>query len=225
MTSYEVARMIDVSAVRSYHSIKDIKSLVQYAKKYRFINVHILPTWVSMVADLLKDEGDILVGAPVGFPSGGHLREIKVQEAKKLIADGIQEMDMVINIGKLKSGEYNYVLDEIREISDLSEIIPLKAIIEINILTDDEIKKACELVIKGGADFVKTGTGWISGDANIKRIRMIKQFVGDSIKIKAAGGIRTKEEFLKLYEIGVNRYGINIKSAIEIVESFDKNTN
>jgi len=129
---------------------------------------------------------------------------------------------MVINIGKLKSGEYDYVLDEIKEIVDLSGTIPLKAIIEINLLTDDEIKKACELVIKGGADFVKTGTGWIPGDANIKRIRMIKQFVDGSIKIKAAGGIRTKEEFLKLYEIGVNHYGINVKSAIEIVESFNK---
>ena len=214
--------MIDVSAVRANNSIRDIKSLVQYAKKYRFINVHVLPTWVSMLADLLKDEEDILVGAPVGFPSGGYLREIKVQEARKLIADGVQEMDMVINIGKLKSGEYDYVLDEIKEIVDLSGTIPLKAIIEINLLTEDEIKKACELVIKGGADFVKTGTGWILGDANIKRIKMIKQFVGDDIKIKAAGGIRTKEEFLKLYEIGIRRFGINLKSAIKIVNLFNK---
>jgi deoxyribose-phosphate aldolase len=126
MTSYQAARMIDVSAVRTSHSIKEIKILVQYAKKYQFINVHVLPTWVSMLADLLKDEEDILVGAPVGFPSGGHLREVKALEAEKLIADGVQEMDMVINIGKLKSGENDYVLDEIKEIADLSGIIPLK---------------------------------------------------------------------------------------------------
>ena len=225
MTPYEAARMIDISAVRTHHSIEDIKSLVQYAKKYRFINVHVLPAWVNILADLLKEEENILVGAPVGFPSGGHLREVKAQEAKRLIADGVQEMDMMINVGKLKSREYNYVLDEIKEIVDISGSIPVKAIIEINCLIDDEIKKACELVIKGGADFVKTGTGWIPGDANIGRIRMIKQFVGNSIKIKAAGGIRTKEEFLKLYEIGVNRYGINTKSAIEIVESFNKDAN
>jgi len=222
LNSYNVARMIDISAVRTHHSIKDIKTLIQYAKKYRFINVHVLPVWVGLVADLLKDEKDILVGSPVGFPSGGHLREIKVQEAKRLIIDGVQEMDMVINVGKLKSGEYNYVLDEIKEIVDISGSIPLKVIIEINCLSDNEIKKACELVIKGGANYIKTGTGWIPGDANIKRIKMIKQFIGDDIKIKAAGGIRTKAEFLKLYEIGIRRFGINLKSAIKIVNLFNK---
>ncbi len=123
---------------------------------------------------------------------------------------------MVINVGKLKAGEYNYVLDEIKEIVDISGSIPLKAIIEINCLTDDEVKKACELVIKGGLILLKL----VPGDANIERIRMIKQFVGDSIKIKAAGGIRTKEEFLELYEIGVARYGINTKSDKEVVKSF-----
>lgn len=214
--------MIDISAVRTHHSIEDIKILIQYAKKYRFINVHVLPVWVSLVVDLLKDEKDILVGSPVGFPSGGHLREIKVQEAKRLIIDGVQEMDMVINVGKLKSGEYNYVLNEIKEIVDISGSIPLKVIIEINCLTDNEIKRACKLVIKGGANYIKTGTGWILGDANIKRIKMIKQFVGDDIKIKAAGGIRTKEEFLKLYKIGIRRFGINLKSAIKIINLFNK---
>ena len=222
LNSYNVARMIDISAVRTHHSIEDIKTLIQYAKKYRFINVHVLPVWVSLVADLLKEEKDILVGSPVGFPSGGHSREIKVQEAKRLIIDGVQEMDMVINVGKLKSGEYNYVLDEIKEIVDISGSIPLKVIIEINCLTDNEIKKACKLVIKGGANYIKTGTGWIPGDANIKRIKMIKQFIGDDIKIKAAGGIRTKVEFLKLYEIGIRRFGINLKSAIKIVNLFNK---
>jgi len=222
LNSYNVARMIDISAVRTHHSMEDIKTLIQYAKKYRFINVHVLPAWVSLVADLLKEEKDILVGSPVGFPSGGHSREIKVQEAKRLIIDGVQEMDMVINVGKLKSGEYNYVLDEIKEIVDISGSIPLKVIIEINCLTDNEIKKACKLVIKGGANYIKTGTGWIPGDANVKRIKMIKQFIGDDIKIKAAGGIRTKVEFLKLYEIGIRRFGINLKSAIKIVNLFNK---
>ena len=220
MTPYKAARMIDISAVRTYNSIDDIKSLVQKARDYRFINVHVLPSWVSLLADLLKDEEDILVGAPVGFPSGGHLKEVKAQEARKLIEDGVQEMDMVINVGKLKAGMYSYVLDEIKEIVNISGAIPLKAIIEINCLSDDEMKRACELVIKGGADYIKTGTGWVPGDANIDRIRKIIQLVGDSIKIKAAGGIRTKEEFLELYELSVERYGINTKSAIEIVSSF-----
>ena len=222
LNSYNVARMIDISAVRTHHSIKDIKTLIQYAKKYRFINVHVLPVWVSLAADLLKEEKDILVGSPVGFPSGGHLREIKVQEAKRLIIDGVQEIDMVMSVGKLKSKEYNYVLDEIREVKETVDPIPLKVIIEINCLIDDEVKKACELVIKGGANYIKTGTGWVPGDANIERIKMIRQFVGNDIKIKAAGGIHIKEEFLKLYEIGIRRFGINFKSAIKIVNSFNE---
>ncbi len=222
MTPYEAARMIDISAVRTHHCKKNIINLVNYAIKYKFINVHVLPSWVSMLASLLEDEENILVGAPVGFPSGGHVSKIKYQEAKQLINSNVQEIDMVINVGRLKMGDYKYVLEEIKEMTKITGSIPFKAIIEINCLSDEEVKKACELVIKGGADYIKTGTGWIAGEANIERIRMIKEFVGDSIKIKAAGGIRTQEQFLELYEIGVQRYGINTKSAIEIVESFKK---
>ena len=95
-----------------------------------------------------------------------------------------------------------------------------KVLIELNCLTDEELPKACEIVMESGADFLKTGTGWVPGNANIERIRTIKKLVGNNVKIKAAGGIRTREEFDQLLDIGVERFGINTKSAIEIIKTF-----
>ena len=221
MTSEQAAGMIDISAVRTASTYSDIKETVELAEKYRFINVHVLPSWVGLLSDMIKDVPDVYVGAPVGFPSGGHKTELKVEEAKLLIDDGVQEMDIMMNVGRFRNKEYGYVLDELsRIISVTPKNILTKVIIEINALDDDEMAHACELVIKSGADYVKTGSGWIPGDANIERIRKIKHICGSRIKVKAAGGIRTPREFLELYGMGVERMGINTKSAIEIVEHF-----
>ena len=221
MTSKEAARLIDISAVRTPHGLVDIKEVVDYAVDYNFINVHVLPNWVSMLSDMLKDAEGVYVGAPVGFPSGAHKTEVKLLEAKLLIEDGVEEMDIMMNVGRFKNKEYDYVLDELKRIIEMTpDNVLTKVIIEVNALEDNEIEKACEIVVASGADFLKTGTGWIPGDANIERIRKIKAVCGDRVKVKAAGGVRTPEEFLKLCSIGVDRFGINTKSAIEIVESF-----
>lgn len=222
MTPREAAALIDISAVRTQHTLKDIEEVVSYAKEYKFINVHVLPCWVSTLADMLKDVDGVYVGAPVGFPGGAHKTETKIFEAKELLKDGVQEMDIVMNIGKLKNKEYDYVLNELKSIVELVKGKALvKVIIEINTLDDEEMFKACDLVIESGADFVKTGTGWVPGPggANIERIRKLKEHCGDRIKVKAAGGIRTKEEFMELVNMGVERMGINTKSAIEIVNA------
>jgi deoxyribose-phosphate aldolase len=221
LTKLEFAQMVDISTVRSYHTLSDIVYIVELAKKYRFINVHVLPCWVKQTAEMLKDIEGVLVGSPVGFPGGGHRSDVKIAEAKGLIADGVGEMDVVLNIGKFKNKEYAYCLDELKAIVALSGNILTKVIIEINALTDDEMKKACEIVMESGADFIKTGTGWVTGDANIKRIQKIKQWTSGKIKVKAAGGIRTREEFLALYELGVERFGINANSALEILHTFE----
>jgi len=221
MTSKEAARVIDISAVRTPHTLADIEKVVGYAKEYGFINVHVLPEWVKALAELLEDVDGIYAGAPVGFPSGAHRIETKLLETKLLVADGVKEMDIMMNIGRFKNKEYDHVLDELKQIIGLTpENVLTKVIIEINTLEDDEIEKACELAIASGADFIKTGTGWIPGDANIKRIKQMKRICGNRIKIKAAGGVRTPQEFLELFELGVERFGINTKSAIEIVEYF-----
>ena len=117
--------------------------------------------------------------------------------------------------------EYDYVLDELKQIIGLKkDYMKTKVLIELNCLEDNELEKACQIVIESGADFLKTGTGWVPGNANIDRIRTIKSIVGNKVKIKAAGGIRTRNEFDELLEIGVERFGINTRSAIEIIKTF-----
>jgi len=223
MTSTQAARLIDISAVRTHHSLSDIKEMVDIARRYRFINVHTLPCWTKTVSEMLKDDPDIRVGAPVGFPGGGHKTKVKMLEAEQLIEDGVQEMDIVMNVGRFKNHEFSYVLDELKQIIALApESVLVKVIIELNCLDDSEIADACNIVIDSGADFLKTGTGWVPGDANIDRIARIKELTRGKVKVKAAGGIRTREEFDKLLSLGVERFGINLMSALSIVESFNQ---
>ena len=226
MNAREAARLIDISAVRTHHTMSDIEEIVGYAKEYKFINVHVLPNWMKQLSEMLKDVEGVYAGGPVGFPSGAHKTETKVVEAKGLIEDGIEEMDIVMNVGRFKNKEYGYVLKELREIIGLAKNagrpILTKVLIELNCLTEEEADKACEIVVSSRADFLKTGTGWVPGDANIERIRRIKKnLAGTGMKVKAAGGIRTREEFDELLEMGVERFGINTQSAIEIVKSFE----
>lgn len=221
MTAFEAAQMIDISAVRTPHSLSDIQEIVDYAKQYKFINVHVLPSWIKVLAPMIKDEPDVYVGSPCGFPSGASTTETKIIEAQQMILDGVEEMDIVMNVGKFKNKEYSYVLDELKRLIALKkDYMKTKVIIELNCLEDSELEAACKLVIDSGADFLKTGTGWVPGNANVERIRTIKKIVGNSIKIKAAGGIRTRAEFDELVEIGVERFGINTRSAIEIIKTF-----
>jgi len=222
MKARDAAQLIDISAVRTQHGLKDIEEIVAYAKQYSFINVHVLPNWISVLAPMIKDVPDVYVGSPCGFPSGGHATEVKLAEANQMIRDGVEEMDIVMNVGRFKSGQYDYVLNELKQIIALKkDYMKTKVLIELNCLSDEELPKACEIVMESGADFLKTGTGWVPGTANIDRIRKIKKIVGNNVKIKAAGGIRTREEFDELLDIGVDRFGINTKSAIEIVKTFE----
>ena len=221
MTAKDAARLIDISAVRTHHGLKDIEQVVKIAKEYRFINVHSLPSWTKTVSEMLKDDPDIRVGAPVGFPGGGHTTKVKMLEAQQLIEDGVEEMDIVMNVGKFKNGELQYVTDELKQIIALApEHVLTKVIIELNCIDDSELQDICSVVIDSGADFLKTGTGWVPGDANVSRIAKIKEYTRGKIQIKAAGGIRTRDEFDALLALGVERFGINTASALAIVESF-----
>jgi deoxyribose-phosphate aldolase len=221
MTQGEAARLIDISAVRTRHTEKDVRECVRIAKEYGFINVHSLPAYTRLVSELLSDEPDIYVGAPVGFPGGGHRTETKVREAELLARDGVQEMDIVMNVGRFKDGDHGYVLDELTRVMEaVPGSVTKKVIIEINALTDSEMLAAAELVIESGADFLKTGTGWIPGGANIERIAGIMKVIAGRVKVKAAGGIRTREDFDALLAMGVDRFGVNTASALDIVKSF-----
>lgn len=221
MNTLNAARMIDISAVRTQHTWNDIQYLAEVAKQYRFINVHTLPCWTESVSRLLRNEHDIYIGAPVGFPSGAHKTSVKLLEAQNLVADGVQEMDIVMNVGKLKNKEYDYVHDELcKIIRSTPDHILKKVIIESACLTDEELYPACQIVIDSGADFIKTGTGWVSGKMELDRIKNILTFTKEKIRLKVAGGIRTREEFEELCHLGVDRFGINVQSALNIVRSY-----
>jgi deoxyribose-phosphate aldolase len=217
LKSKDIARLIDVSTVQTPHGESDIKQLVSYAKKYRFNSVHALPCWVSLLSDLLAADGDIYVGAPVGFPSGAHKTKTKLTEAEQLLTDGVQEMDLMMNVGMLRSGRLNYVEDEIKAIVQIARDVEVKVIIEVHCLSDEEIKRACELCIKGGAAFVKTSTGWLPTGANLETISLISNFVGNAIKIKASGGIRDLNTLAKMIALGVTRFGINVQASMDLI--------
>jgi len=217
LKSEDIARLIDVSTVRTAHGEADIRQLVSYAKKYRFISVHALPCWVSLLSELLAADADIYVGAPVGFPAGAHKTTTKLTEAEQLLADGVQEMDLMMNVGMLRSGRLNYVEDEIKAIVQIAGDVEVKVILEVHCLSDDEIKKACELCIKAGAAFVKTATGWMPTGATLETVSLISNFVGNAIKIKAAGGIRDLNTLAKMLALGVARFGINVQASMDLI--------
>ncbi len=219
LNAREVARLIDISAVQAPHGAAEIRGLVQSAKEYRFIAVHVLPCWVTFLKEQLAEDPDILIGAPVGFPGGAHRTEIKVAEAKLLVQDGVNEMDMMLNVGKLRSGEYDYCEQDIRSVVQAAGEVPVKVILEVHYLDREQLKRACELCIKAGAAFVKTATGWAPSGATLEVVKFITSFVGTAIKVKAAGSIRTLDTLVKMYRMGVARFGINLNSSVEIVRS------
>ena len=220
LTARDVAKLIDISAVQAPHGAAEIRKLVDNAKEFHFKAVHVLPCWVTFLKELLSDSTeDILIGAPVGFPSGAHRTEIKVAEARLLLQDGVQEMDMMLNVGKLRSGEYRYCEEEIRAVVQTAVDVPVKVILEVHYLSRDQLKKACEVCINAGAAFVKTATGWAASGATLDVVQFITSFVGAAIKVKAAGSIRNLETLVKMYRMGVSRFGINLNSSMEIVRS------
>jgi deoxyribose-phosphate aldolase len=210
--------MIDISAVQASHGEKEVRELVDYAQMYHFGAVHVLPCWVKLIKELLPEGSSTLIGSPVGFPSGAHKKVVKILEARELIEDGVSELDIMINISMLRSGYYDYVEDEIKSLIGIAGRIPVKVLLETYYLTEDEIKKACELSIKGGAAYVKTSTGWAPSGASREVISLITSFVGKSIKVKASGGIRCLADFVDLYKMGVSRFGINLKASIDIIK-------
>jgi deoxyribose-phosphate aldolase len=221
LSANDLARLIDISAVQAPHGEAEIRQMVRAAREYHFIAIHVLPCWVPFLRAELAGAPDVLIGAPVGFPSGGHRTEIKVAEARMLVEDGVQEMDMMLNVGKLCSGDAVYCERDIRAVVEAVRPVPVKVIIEVHYLGREEIRQACEACISAGAAFVKTATGWASSGATLETVRYITSVVGDRIKVKAAGGIRSLDTLMTMRGMGVARFGINLKTAVEIVRSVE----
>jgi deoxyribose-phosphate aldolase len=213
----EVALLIDISCVRSYMTKKDISDMADVAKKYSFICAHVLPSNVEYLQSLLKDDDKVKVGSPVGFPSGGSLTKIKVEEMKELVKLGCDEIDIVLNVGWLCSGMYDEVEDDLRQIVSHADGVPTKIILETALLNDEQIKIGSTIAEKVGAKFAKTGTGWIAAKTTYENISSIKEAVGNGLEIKASGGIRNLNTLVKMYKMGVTRFGVGYQSAIDII--------
>lgn len=200
----KINQYIDHTNLKADATFYQIKKLVDEAVDHDFYSVCVNSSYVKFIRDYNKD---IKIAAVVGFPLGAMTKDAKVFEAKEAIRDGASEIDMVINIGRLKSEDYFYVEDEIRAIKEAIGDNILKVIIETCLLTEDEKVKACKLALNAGADFVKTSTGFSTGGATVADIKLMKEAVEGKIKVKASGGIHTKEEALALIEAGADRIG------------------
>ncbi|MCT4687924.1 deoxyribose-phosphate aldolase [Vallitalea sp.] len=219
----EIPRLIDISAVRTDVTLDEVNEIVAIAKKYNFICTFVMPCFTDILIKQLKNDDNILVGGVVGFPSGADLTKTKVDTTISMIQAGCDEIDMVINVGALKSEKYDLVYNDIKAVVDVVGDIPVKAIIEIAYLTDDEIKIASKLAVKAGVTYVKTGTGWASKPSTVNTVKIIKEVVKDDALIKVAGGVRSLATLEEMYEAGARRFGISMTSALKILkEAYDR---
>jgi deoxyribose-phosphate aldolase len=212
----ELAKLIDSTLVKAVATKSEIEKLCHEAIQYGFRCAVVNPVYVKFAAKLLEDS-DVKVCSTVGFPFGVSLSEIKALEAVKAVEDGAEELDMVINLSALKSGNYDTVKQDVAAVVDvkrLSKEIIVKVIIETAYLTRDEKIIACNLVKEAGADFVKTSTGLFGGGATVEDVKLMRQTVGKNMGVKAAGGIRTYTDAAAMIEAGANRIGTSKAVAI-----------
>jgi len=217
----QLAKMIDYTQIKPTATKNDIEKLCKEAEKYGFGCVCVNSMYVSLANQLLKGT-DVKVCSTVGFPFGATLPEVKAFEAKKAMERGAQEIDMVINIGALKSGDHGTVKKDIETVVNVkrshSDLV-VKVIIETGYLTTQEKIMACRLAKEAGADFVKTSTGLVGG-ATVEDVKLMRKTVGKNMGVKAAGGIRTFKEALTMIEAGANRIGTS--TGVAIIEGFPK---
>ena len=198
-------KYIDHTLLKAYAKEQDIYYLCNEAKEYNFKSVCVNPDFVSYAKEQLKGS-DVLVCTVIGFPLGANTTKTKVFEAIDAINNGADEVDMVINISKAKEHDYDYIYEEIKAVKEHVGDHTLKVIIETCYLTEEEIKEVSLMVKKANANFVKTSTGFGTGGAKVEDIKLIKSVVGN-FDIKASGGIKTKEDFLKMIDAGATRIG------------------
>lgn len=205
----ELNKYIEHTLLKQDATKEELIKLFDEAKEYNFLGVCVNPCNVAFAKEYLKDTG-IKIVTVIGFPLGQTTTEMKILETIDAVKNGADEIDMVINGGKLKDGEFEYVTDEISKIKFACQNHPLKVILETDLLTQEEIKKACELCVQGNADFVKTSTGFVKNGVGAKAedVKLMYETVKDAgLHVKASGGIRDKDAALKMVEAGASRLG------------------
>jgi deoxyribose-phosphate aldolase len=213
----DIAYMMDPSVLKLDTSYEDVYALVDACKKYNFGSCFAWPGYYPLLSELLKGTNTVF-GTSLSFPSGQESTLTKVQQANWFMSMNPGEVDMVMNVGWLKSKRYDEVLEDINAVRKATVGADLKVIIEAMILTDEEIVKACELCIEAGADYVKTGTGFSASPTTLHHVQLIYKVIHGRARLKVAGGVRSLDTLLKMYKAGANRFGIGLNSAVSIIE-------
>lgn len=216
-------KLIDHTFLSQSGTTKDIDKLIEEAKKYNFKSVCIAPSYIKYAKEQLK-ETDVLICTVIGFPLGYNVTSVKVFETKIALEHGADEIDMVMNVGRFKDKQYEYVLNEIKAIKEVCGNKVLKVIVETALLTNEEIAKATEIVLQSGADFIKTSTGFSYRGATFDDVKIMKEIAKEDLLIKASGGIKSSEDALKMVELGASRLGTS-KSVTIIEGKVDNSSN
>ena len=209
------AKLIDHTLLKPIATQTDIERLCQEARQYGFCSVCVNPYWVSLAKKQLQGT-DVKVCTVIGFPLGANTTAIKAAETKDAILNGADEIDMVINVGALKSKDLTTVLEDIQAVRNACQGHTLKVILETSQLTDEEKVTACKLCAQAGADFVKTSTGFIGSGATSQDVALMKHAIPANMQVKASGGVRTREDFDTMVAAGATRVGAS--SSIKILE-------
>jgi deoxyribose-phosphate aldolase len=223
----DIAKMIDHSLLKPEMTVQQVIDGCKAAKKYDTVTVCVKPCDVALAKKELEGS-NVLTTTVIGFPHGSNKTGVKVFEAEQAIKDGAVELDMVLNIGGLLSGEFDYVEQDIKAVVDTAHKnnVIVKVILENCYLTNDLKEKACQLCESAGADFVKTSTGFGTGGATIEDLKLMKRICSDKVKVKAAGGIRTLDAALSVKSVGVVRFGATATKVImdEAIERENEGT-
>ncbi len=220
LTRAELARLIDHTQVRANASLVEMEQLCDEAREHGFAAVSVNPVWTSYCARRLKDS-PVHVNAMVGFPLGANTSRVKVEEAREAIRNGADELDMVINIGALKSGYTDFVESEVAAVVRAVGAVHVKVILETSYLTTEEKVAVCELSVRAGAAFVKTATGFGRTGATVEDVQLMRRVVGNALGVKAAGGIRTYSQVVAMLQAGASRIGTSagVRILADVVQS------
>ena len=199
-------KFIDHTVLKADTPKAKVQQIIDEAIQYDFMSVCINPTWVSFAAEKLAAT-DVKVCTVIGFPLGANTSTVKAFEAAEAIKNGADEVDMVINIGAAKDGDWDLVESDIQAVVDASKDVTTKVIIETSLLTDEEKVKACQAAVRAGADFVKTSTGFSTAGATVADIALMRQTVGPDVAVKASGGVRSIADAQAMIEAGATRLG------------------
>lgn len=222
LTKDDIAYMMDPSVLKLDTTLSDVKHMVEVCKKYGCGTCFCWPCYYPQLVELLEGAEVTKFGTSLGFPTGQETTETKVFLAHQFMELDPATNDMQINVGWLKEGFDDLVYNDIKAVRDATPGVPLKVIIEAMLLTDEEIVRACELSIKAGADYVKTGSGFSVGKpTTLHHVKVIMDTIGDRAQLKVAGGVRDLDTLLKMYKLGATRFGIGCAAAEQILAEVD----